>query len=317
MLKRMMNLAVTAALAIGLAGPVLAEEWQPDGPITLNVGFGAGGSTDALARAIAQSIEADTGWDVVVENLPGAGGVAMLSKLQAAKPDGLSLGVGVSIPVWIQLKRRGDQLPFTLDSFDWLSTMGRAGLAMVVAGDSAVQTFDDLLAKAKDSGVTVATNGPAQEIIVRALATETGADFRHVPTKSGGEIIQNLLGGHVDAATLGGAHVPYVQKGEMRVVAGLAPVRDNADLDVPTLMEMGYPFAIDASFYIAAPAGLPDTAKAALSGAVDQALASDGVQKALQAMGMDGNNLGPDGTAQMMYDGLETIAGMLAAADQK
>ena len=304
-----------AAFATGLMlSPVHAENWEPNGPVTMHVGFGAGGSTDALSRAIAQSIEDAHGWDVIVENLPGAGGVAMLSKLQAMKPDGLNIGVGVSIPVWIQLERRGDQLPFTLESFDWLATMGRAGLAMTAASDSEAKTMDALIALSKTDTVTVATNGPAQELIVRALAKETGGKFVPVPTKSGGEIIQNLLGGHVKAATLGGAHVEYVANGDMVVVAGLAPVRDGADPSVPTLMEMGYPLAIDASFYIAAPAGLSDEAQAEISKAIGAALESEGVAAALSAMGMEGNNLGPDGTAQMMQDGLTTVAGMIEAS---
>lgn len=308
------SLAMMAIVAGAMLSPVQAQDWKPDGPVTMHVGFGAGGSTDALARAIGQSIEDAQGWDVIVENLPGAGGVAMLSKLQGMNPDGLNVGVGVSIPVWIQLERRGDQLPFTLESFDWLATMGRAGLAMTAASDSEAKSMDALIELSKIDSVTVATNGPAQELIVRALAKATGGKFVPVPTKSEGEIIQNLLGGHVRAATIGGSHAEYVKNGDMVVVAGMAPVRDGADPSVPTLMEMGYPLAIDAAFYIAAPVGLSDEAQAAISGAIGDALTSEGVADALSAMGMEGNNLGPDGTAQMMQDGLNTVAGMIAAS---
>ncbi|MEM8617701.1 MAG: tripartite tricarboxylate transporter substrate binding protein [Pseudomonadota bacterium] len=315
MYKLLKPLAVAAiAGSMSFATAAMAD-WAPDGPITFHVGFGAGGSTDALSRAIGQSIEEAEGWDVVVENLPGAGGVAMLSKLQAMDPDGLNIGIGVSIPVWIQLERRGDQLPFTLESFDWLATIGRAGLALLVSKGSPVKTMEELIELSKTEDVTVATAGPAQEIIVRALAKETGGQFVVVPVKSAGEMIQNLLGGHVDATTLGGAHVEYVQKGDMIVVAGMAPVRDGADPSVPTLMEMGYPLAIDAAFYIAAPAGLSDDAKTALSDAISAALASPGVGESLVAMGMEGNNLGPDGTTKMMFDGQATTSSMIAASE--
>ena len=304
----------TAAIITGMSVTAAIAEWSPSGPVTMHVGFGAGGSTDAFARAVAASMEEANGWDVVVENFPGAGGVAMLSKLQGMQPDGLNLGVGVTIPVWIQLERRGDQLPFKLDSFDWLSTMGRAALALTVSKTSSAKTLDDLIAMAKESEVTVATNGPAQELLVRALAKETGGQFVPVPTKSEGEIAQNILGGHVDAGTMGGSHIDYVAKGDMIVVAGAAPVRDAADPDVPTLMEMGYPLAIDAAFYIAAPDGLSDEAKSAISEAISNALASEGVGEALAAMGIEGNNLGTDGTEKMMADGQSTVSGMIAAA---
>lgn len=315
MLTHLKTAACAGLIALAAALPAGAEDWQPSGPVKMNVGFGAGGATDALARAIAQSIEEEKGWDVVVENMPGGGGVAMLTRLQAADPDGLTLGVGVTIPVWIQLLRRGDQLPFTLESFDWLSTMGRAGLALVVTDKSSATSFDDLIAQAKEGGVTIATNGPAQELIVRALAGATGSELRALPTKSAGEIVQNLLGGHVDAATLGGEHAEYVDAGTMTVLAGLAPVRDPAAPDVSTVMEMGYPFAIDATFYIAAPAGLSDEAKAALSEAVDNALKSETVGTALATMKMDAENLGPEGTEAMMQNGFAATQAMIEKAD--
>ena len=59
----------------------LAEDWSPKGSIKLQIGFGAGGSTDTIGRLVAAQVEEDTGWNVVVENKPGGGGVAMLSGL--------------------------------------------------------------------------------------------------------------------------------------------------------------------------------------------------------------------------------------------
>jgi tripartite-type tricarboxylate transporter receptor subunit TctC len=237
----------------------------------------------------------------------------MLTRLQGMDADGTTLGVGVSIPVWINLHRRGDQLPFDLDSFDWLATMGRAGLALVAATDSPAQDFDSLLEQARAGGVTVATNGPAQEMIVSAIASGTGAELVSVPTQSSSEAIQNVLGGHVDAATLGGAHVDYVRNGQMKVLAGLAPVRDTADESVPTLMEMGHPYAVDATFYIAAPAGLSQEAKAALTDAIDEALASDAAVTMLNSMSMSAKNLGPEGTTVLMDDGMASVGEMLKA----
>ncbi|MEE4601774.1 MAG: tripartite tricarboxylate transporter substrate-binding protein, partial [Desulfobacteraceae bacterium] len=73
----------------------LSEDWAPKGSIKLQIGFGAGGSTDTLGRIVAAKVEENTGWNVVVENKPGGGGVAMLSGLMNAKPDGSTLGLAV------------------------------------------------------------------------------------------------------------------------------------------------------------------------------------------------------------------------------
>jgi tripartite-type tricarboxylate transporter receptor subunit TctC len=106
--------AAACAAAVAMPGAALAD-WQPDGPITLQVGFGAGGSTDTLARAIAAKMEENTGWNVIVENRPGGGGIAMFSTLVNAEADGQLIGMGVTIPTLINLAERGDTLPIAAD----------------------------------------------------------------------------------------------------------------------------------------------------------------------------------------------------------
>ena len=97
----------------------LAEDWSPKGSIKLQIGFGAGGSTDTMGRLVAAQVEENTGWNVVVENKPGGGGVAMLSGLMNAKPDGSTLGLAVNVPILLNLAKRGDKLPFKIDTYDY------------------------------------------------------------------------------------------------------------------------------------------------------------------------------------------------------
>ena len=124
MFAALKKLAIAAFATALLAVPANAADWAPDEPITVKVGFGHGGAADALARAVGEAMEKNTGWKVVVENVEGGGGLTMLTGLQAAAPDGKTVGFGVTVPVWINLQKRGDQLPFKLDSFDWLGTVG-------------------------------------------------------------------------------------------------------------------------------------------------------------------------------------------------
>lgn len=312
-MKKLLNIAIAATAAAFIASPVLAE-WEPSGPITLRVAFGAGGSTDALARSMAKAVEDDTGWTIVVENAPGGGGVAMLTRLRSAKPDGRSLGIGVNTPIWFQLTQRPDQLPFTLDSFEWLATIGRAALVLAVTSDSPMQSYEALIDQAKSDVVTVATNGPAQEMIVRALGAETGANLVPVPTKSESEMIKNLLGGHVVAATLGGTQEEFVASGDIAVVAGLTPRRDSAAPDAPTILEQGIPFALDPAYYIAAPKGLDQDAKAALVTAFQAAMAKPEMRQALANMAVEPVELGPEETAALMNDGFTAITTIVEAA---
>ena len=76
---------VLFAAATVFAGTASAEDWRPSGPLMFQIGFGAGGSTDAMGRVIAKTMEEQTGWNVVVENKPGAGGVAMFTGIAKGK----------------------------------------------------------------------------------------------------------------------------------------------------------------------------------------------------------------------------------------
>lgn len=97
--KLLKTAAFAAATALSLPQAVAA--WTPEEPIVLRIGFGAGGETDTMGRVLAATIERQTGWDVVVENRPGGGGVAMLSALVNEAADGLVLGMAVNIrPSW-------------------------------------------------------------------------------------------------------------------------------------------------------------------------------------------------------------------------
>ena len=92
--------ALAAVVTLG-TGPALAD-WTPSGPISLWIGFGAGGETDTLGRLLANEMSDATGWDIVVENKPGGGGMAMFTQLAVTPPDGQTLGMGVTMPVLVK-----------------------------------------------------------------------------------------------------------------------------------------------------------------------------------------------------------------------
>lgn len=300
---RHLILGVAAAIAVSTAA---MAEWAPSGPIKLQIGFGAGGETDTLGRAIAAEMEKQTGWDVVAENKPGGGGVAMFTGISAAKPDGQTIGMGVSMPILINLVLRGDKLPFKLDSFDYLATITRAQLAIVAKKDAPFNTVAELVAHSKKmGGEPVAFDAKPQELILRAINKQTDAGIRPVSSKSSAEMIQNVLGGHVVASFAAGAHIPYLQSGDLKMLASANDGRHSYAPGIATLREQGYDLFVDPWFYIAAPAGLPADAKAALSKALNAAIASKPVSDLVaNAMKNETKNLGPDGTMKMMQAGI-------------
>jgi tripartite-type tricarboxylate transporter receptor subunit TctC len=295
-----------------------SAEWAPDGPITLQVGFGSGGSTDTLGRAIAAAMEENTGWDVVVENKPGGGGVAMFSSLVRAKPDGLKLGMGVTIPTLLNLAERGDTLPFQADSFDYLATVVLAPLAVVAPADAPYDTFDELVAHSKaNGGSLVGFDAGPQRMIMLAVNNQTDAGFEMVSNQSGAEIMKGLLGGQLDAGFGAGAHIQYVESGDLKMLAVATQTRQGYSPDTTSLIEQGYDYSSEPYFYIAAPKGLDAETNEALAKALDDAINSASLQELIgNLMQTTPNNLGPDGTEEKLVSGLDDVIKLINAAKQ-
>ncbi|TDQ67197.1 tripartite-type tricarboxylate transporter receptor subunit TctC [Maritalea mobilis] len=302
-------IALACAAMLGMAAPALAEDWAPSGPIELQIGFGAGGETDTLGRVIAATMEEQTGWNVVPQNKPGGGGIAMFTGLLNAKNDGSVIAMGVSMPVLINLTLRGDQLPFDLDSFDYLGTVTRAQLALIAKSDAPFDDMAGLIEYSKEQGgVPVAFDAKPQELMLMALNEQTGAGFKLVSTKSSAEMVQFVLGGQVVASFNAGTHIQYLEKGDVKMLASANADRHAYAEDVPTLQEQGYDLYTDPYFYFAAPGGMSDEAKSALAAALDNAIGSEKVQDLVKnVMQNSVNNLGPDGTEKMMKDGLNSV----------
>lgn len=287
-----------------------AEEWKPSDSIKLQIGFGAGGSTDIMGRLVAAKMEENTGWNVVVENKPGGGGVAMFSSLMRQKPDGLTLGLGVSTPIYLNLANRGDKLPFNIDTFDYLATIMRGEIAMVAKADAPFNTLDELLAYAKEQkgGVAVAFDAKPQQMVLDPVARKADVKFKFVKHKSGAEQIQSILGGHVDVACTAGGHVKYIESGDLKMIASMSKDRQACAPEAKTLIENGFNLYLEPYFYIAAPKGLSEPVKAALAKVLDEAINSESVKKALKdSIHANAHNLGPQGTYETLTQGAEDI----------
>lgn len=306
MLKR--KLASWAAALVLAAAPAAAE-WAPDGPINLWIGFGAGGETDTLGRLLAQEMSGATGWDFVVENKPGGGGMAMFTQLAVTPPDGQTLGMGVTMPVLVNLTVRPDEVPFDLDSFDYLGTVALAQLAVIAPADAPYDTLAELVDWSKENGgALIGFDAKPQELLIQFVNSKTDAGIRLVSMESSAEGLQNVLGGHVNAAFTAGAHIPSLEKGDVKMLASANAERHSYAPDTTTVQEQGYDIYVDPWFYVAAPAGLPEEAHAALAEAMRTALASDTLGAAIRnAMNTEPSDKGPDETRAMMDAGLKNV----------
>ena len=303
---KLLGLAIAATMAIAMPAVTFATDWKPSGPIKLLIGFGAGGSTDTMGRVLADVMKKQTGWNIVVENRPGAGGVAMFTGISKMPANGQVIGMGVSIPVLVQLVKRGDQLPFKVDSFDYLGTVAKAELALVASKDAPFDDLESLIAHAKKEGkLTVAIMAPPQILMMKATTNATGAKFNLVTADGGAEVMKLILGGQVLTGFGSGEQFPYLESGDMKVIAGANQARLSYAPQVKTFIESGVDAFVDPVFFLATNGGTDPAVVKAIAKAIDDAVNSPEVAKIVKnAIKGTPSNLGTDGTQKMMVDGL-------------
>ena len=314
MKRRTTLIGLAAGAMIAMAAPSAAADWKPNGSLTIQIGFGAGGSTDTMGRVLAKVIEDQTGWNVIAENKTGGGGVAMFTGIAKMPPRGAVIGLGVNMPILVNLVRRGDELPFDLNSFDYLGTISKAELALVAAADAPFDDLPGLISYAKENAnMPVAFGAPPQKLLMDVAARTTGAEFNMVTTDGGAETMKLILGGQVLAGFSSGEHFPHAEAGTIKVIAGGNAQRLGYAPDTGTFVEAGVNAYVDPYFYLATTKGTDAEPLAAISDAIGAALESPEMIKIVNnAVKNDPLNLGPDGTKAMMVDGLVNVGILFA-----
>ena len=242
-------------LTLGFAVPALAE--YPTKPVQLLIPYGGGGTTDVTARMLANLAQKDFAKPIVVVNRPGGGGVLMHELLAQAKPDGYTLGVvptGVLTRTpFLRKVRYNAEKDFT---YIMLFALWQYGL--VVQADSPWKTLGEFLdyAKKNPGKVTYSTagTGSAQYLAMEYLAQKEGIKWTHIPYKGGIKAVTALLGGHVTACAQAVEWKPYVESGQLRLLAVLGAERIPAFPEVKTLKELGYDYAVISGPGLAGPA---------------------------------------------------------------
>ena len=309
--RTLMTAALTAASL--MAASMASAEWAPKGTLKLQIGFGAGGSTDTIGRVVAKVLQEQTGWTVIAENKPGGGGVAMFTAIANRPADGTIVGLGVNMPLLVNLVNRPEKLKFTLDSFDYLGTAARAQLALFARTDAPFDDVAGLVEYARNNNAPLAFDAKPQELALRFVGRQAGVEFQFLSTKDGAANAKLVLGGQAIAGFEAGEHLPFLEAGELKMIASMNDTRHSYAPDTPTLPEQGYPIYVDPVFFFATTAGTSDEAREALATALENALASDEVSSVvLNTLQTPIINLGPEGTRKMLDDGLANVAALFA-----
>lgn len=266
--RRSLLAAVAGVLCLGV-GLTHAQSW-PSKPISLIVPFPAGGTTDVLARAIAEPLGKALGQPIVVENKPGAGSTLGADYVAKSQPNGNTLLVGaVHHTIASSVYKK---LPYDFQKdFAPLTTIAMVPNVLVVSSTNPAKDVAGLISLAKSAKEPLAYgsngNGTAQHLIGTQFQNMTGVKLLHVPYKGSGPLTVDLLGGQVamsfDTIT---PVLPHIQAGKLRPLAVTTAKRSSALPDVPTLDESGLKgFNIGTWFGVLAPVNTPKDIQARLS----------------------------------------------------
>ncbi|WP_448869626.1 tripartite tricarboxylate transporter substrate binding protein [Delftia acidovorans] len=277
-------LAGTLIAACALAAAV-AQAAFPERPITLVVPYAPGGGADAAARLLATRMGARLGTSIIVDNRPGASGTIGASQVAKARADGYTVLYDAT-PFSIN-PHLFARLPYARSALQPLSLVLLMPNVVVVKADSPVRSVADLAARAKaqPGKINFASggSGTVQRLAAELFRQRLDLDMVHVPYKSGGPAIADVMGGQVDFmfGTMAATY-PLVTGGKLRALAVAAPQRSARLPDVPTVSETVIP-GYEAYEWngIFLPTGTPEPVAARLHQALSEVLQEAEVRQRL------------------------------------
>lgn len=290
-----MNSLCRALLAIGvaLAAAGASAQTYPSKPIRVIVPFPPGGGTDIIARDVSQKVAALTGWTLVVDNRPGAGGNLGVEAVAKSPPDGYTLVLGQTSNMAINATLY-PKLPYDPQKdLAPIVLVAQAPLVLVTAAGSPFKTLDDVVkaAKSKPGAINFASpgNGTVAHLTSELFQKAAAIKLQHIPYKGAAQALTDVISGSVELYM---SSVPtllaQIRQGKLRALAVTSAKRVDDLPDVPTIQELGYP-GFDAStwFGFLAPAGTPNEIVAKLNAEFNRALQQPDLRKKLADQGAE------------------------------
>ena len=282
--------AVVVALAP--AGPACAQTW-PDRPIRFFVPFPAGGSTDAVARAMQPALEKILGQSVVVENRAGAGGMLGVDAVAKAAPDGYSIGIAGAGALGVNI---GERTKRPYDPGKDLAMVSRAAespFVLVATPALKANSLNDVirLAKAEPNRMSIGHggNGTAMQLAALTFVVMTDVKINLVPYRGTAPAVTDAIAGHVQLAIADPPpSIGAIAEGRLKAIAVTSKQRFGVFPDVPTFDELGLKdFELTGWFGIVAPAATPRDVVRKLNAAAVAALKNPEVARRIRNVGME------------------------------
>lgn len=293
-----MHVRLIAASLLLAAAQTASAQPYPHRPVRFIVPFAPGGTTDIVARFVAQKLSEDLGQQLVLDNRGGAGGVIGTDLLAKAAPDGYTImlnHVGVAYNVTMYKSLPYDPVRDLLP----ISLVGLTPNVLVVNTALPVKSVKDLIAlgKAKPAQIPYGSGGvgSSAHLAVEMFQQLSGTKFVHVPYKGAGPALTETIGGQVQfmIATMPAA-AGHIRSNKLRALGVSGSKRSPAFPDLPTIAEAGVPNYEYTTWYgILAPAKTPQPIVDRLQSAIHKSLADPALREKLQQSGMEPESNSP------------------------
>jgi tripartite-type tricarboxylate transporter receptor subunit TctC len=289
--RKFLHLAAGASAVLATSSVAWARGY-PSRPITIIVGYAAGGPTDTRTRILVQYMKKSLGQSILVENVTGASGSIGAGRVARATPDGYTLFSGD----WSTHVVNGAiySLPYDVArDFEPIGQLSSTPLLMITRNAVPATGTRELLAwlEANQHKVSFATSGPGSPSHASGLLLQkmTGMQFRFVPYRGGALFLQDLIAGQIDLAFGAASNVlPAVRDGKIKAYAVTSPARWTAAPEIPTVDEGGLP-ELHVSLWggMWAPKGAPGAVIDTLNASLVEALSDPTARQRLADLGED------------------------------
>ena len=228
-------------------------------PVTIVVGFSAGGSSDALARIVAEKLAIGLGQPVVVENRAGVASIVGAAYVAKAKPDGYTLLMGASGPNVFNYALYA-KLPYAPQDFTPVSLLGTFPLLLLTQANNPARSMQELVAQSKQNPdkANYGASSASFQLVTELFNNKTGARFAHIPYKGSNDAITAVISGDVTMTLVdAGAASAVLQGGRVKALAVTSAERLRELPNVPTMNELGVDLKVSFWSGLLAPAGTP------------------------------------------------------------
>lgn len=306
MRKSIVAFALASIVSIGGSVGSLADGWTPEGPIKLAIAFRAGGGADTQGRLIAEQIQADTGWEIIPEQITGKGGINALVALKDMPADGTAIALVVTESLGYNMAAaKGAGLKPS--DFAGLTTTAGFQMGVVAKSDKGWASMADAVAAAKGGeALRFGAMSPKLADLAFMLGEAQGVEFNIIEVRGGKAVMDGVTAGDMDLGFMAGIQAKGVAAGDLVNLASALSGPLKQTPDAPTFADLGVQFNADGYFVFVAPAGVPEEARKALTDAIMKA-SNDGKAGAMigKAFGGTVNIAGAelDALLQADFDG--------------